>query len=162
MKIEFHKIIEQAESYKPAISKFLRDMIAIPSESRQEANVIQRIKQEMESVGFDRVDIDPMGNVLGYIGSGQHLIAMDAHIDTVGVGDPEQWEHDPFKGFEDNEIIIGRGASDQEGGMASMVYAGKLIKELGLAKSGEVIVITGGIPIGVVGSTNLLKVERIP
>ena len=37
-----------------------------------------------------------------------------------------------------------------------------LTQELGLAKSGDVIVITGGIPIGVVGSTNLLKVERIP
>jgi putative selenium metabolism hydrolase len=144
MKIAFNKIIEQAESYKPAITKFLRDMIAIPSESRQEADVIQRIKQEMERVGFDRVDIDPMGNVLGYIGSGKHLIAMDAHIDTVGVGDPEQWEYDPFKGFEDDEIIIGRGASDQEGGMAAMVYAGKIIKDLNL-EDDYTLLVTGTV-----------------
>jgi len=37
----------------------------------------------------------------------------------------------------------------------------KLSKELGLAKPGDLVVITGGIPIGVAGSTNLLKVERI-
>jgi len=37
----------------------------------------------------------------------------------------------------------------------------KLSKELGLAKPGDLIVITGGIPVGVVGSTNLLKVEKI-
>ncbi|MDD4877012.1 MAG: pyruvate kinase alpha/beta domain-containing protein, partial [Dehalococcoidales bacterium] len=37
----------------------------------------------------------------------------------------------------------------------------KLTKKMGLAKSGDLIVITGGIPIGVSGSTNLLKVERI-
>ena len=37
----------------------------------------------------------------------------------------------------------------------------KLAKELGLAKAGDLIVITGGIPIGVAGSTNLLKVEQI-
>jgi pyruvate kinase len=37
----------------------------------------------------------------------------------------------------------------------------KLSKELGLAKRGDLIVITGGIPVGVVGSTNLLKVEKI-
>ncbi|MFC2005715.1 pyruvate kinase [Chloroflexota bacterium] len=37
----------------------------------------------------------------------------------------------------------------------------KLAKDLGLAKPGDVIVITGGVPIGVAGSTNLLKVERI-
>jgi putative selenium metabolism hydrolase len=144
MKIDFEKIKEEAETYKPAISRFLRDMIAIPSESRQEADVIQRIKQEMESVGFDRVDVDPMGNVLGYIGSGKNLIAMDAHIDTVGVGDPEQWEYDPFKGYEDDEIIIGRGASDQEGGMASMVYAGKIIKDLNL-EDDYTLLVTGTV-----------------
>ena len=37
----------------------------------------------------------------------------------------------------------------------------RLAIELSLAKLGELIVITGGIPIGVPGATNLLKVERI-
>ncbi|MBI2830863.1 MAG: pyruvate kinase [Chloroflexi bacterium] len=37
----------------------------------------------------------------------------------------------------------------------------RLSQELGLAKTGDLIVITGGIPIGVAGSTNLLKVEKI-
>ena len=36
-----------------------------------------------------------------------------------------------------------------------------LAKELGLAKSGDLVVITGGLPVGVTGSTNLLKVEKI-
>jgi len=144
MKIDFEKIKEKAEAYKPEISKFLRDMIAIPSESRQEADVIQRIKQEMETVGFDRFDIDPMGNILGYIGSGKHLIAMDAHIDTVGVGDRSQWEYDPYEGYEDEEIIVGRGASDQEGGMAAMVYAGKIIKDLNLQED-YTLLVTGTV-----------------
>lgn len=132
MKMEFEKIVELAKKYEPEISKFLRDMIAIPSESCQEEKVVLRIKEEMEKVGFDKVEIDPMGNILGYIGHGKHLIALDAHIDTVGIGNRENWQYDPYQGYEDEEIIIGRGASDQEGGMASMVYAGKIIKELGL------------------------------
>ena len=37
----------------------------------------------------------------------------------------------------------------------------ELAKELGLARFGDLIVITGGAPVGVAGSTNLLKVERI-
>ena len=37
----------------------------------------------------------------------------------------------------------------------------KLAKEKGLAKPGDLIVITGGVPIGVAGATNLLKVEQI-
>jgi len=132
MNIPFADVLAKAEDYKADMTKFLRDMIAIPSESCDEEKVVLRIKEEMEKVGFDKVEIDPMGNVLGWIGHGPHLIAMDAHIDTVGVGNMDNWEFDPYLGMEDDEVIGGRGASDQEGGMASMVYAGKIIKDLGL------------------------------
>ncbi|RCW50700.1 MULTISPECIES: YgeY family selenium metabolism-linked hydrolase [unclassified Halanaerobium] len=142
--MEFAEILKKAEEYRDDISSFLRDMIRLPSESCGEEKVIERIKEEMEKVGFDKVEIDPMGNVLGYIGSGSHVIAMDAHIDTVGVGDKSLWDYDPFEGYEDDEIIIGRGASDQEGGMASMVYAGKIIKDLGL-EDDYTLVITGTV-----------------
>jgi len=37
----------------------------------------------------------------------------------------------------------------------------RLVKEMKIAKAGDLIVITGGIPIGVAGSTNLLKVEEV-
>ena len=114
------------------MTQFLRDMVAIPSESCDEEKVVLRIKEEMEKVGFDEIKIDPMGNILGRIGSGSHVIAMDAHIDTVGIGDPKAWKHDPYVGKLEDGVIWGRGASDQEGGMASMVYAGKIIKDLGL------------------------------
>ncbi len=139
--INYNEVSELAESYKPAMTRFLRDMIKLPSESCLEKAVVLRIKEEMEKVGFDRVEIDPMGNVLGYIGSGKTMIAMDAHIDTVGVGNKENWGFDPFEGFEDDELIGGRGASDQEGGMASMVYAGKIIKELGLEDDYTLVVV---------------------
>ena len=130
--VPFEQILQRAGHYKADMTRFLRDMIAIPSESCDEKNVVLRIKQEMERCGFDKTEIDPMGNLLGTIGHGPHLIAMDAHIDTVGVGNLKNWTFDPHQGMEDNELIGGRGASDQEGGMASMVYAGKIIKDLGL------------------------------
>lgn len=132
MKLSFEEVLKKAEAYQKDMTKFLRDMIAIPSESCDEKKVVLRIKEEMEKVGFDKVVIDPMGNVLGYLGHGKHLIAMDAHIDTVGIGEIKNWTFDPYKGFEDDVYIGGRGASDQEGGMASMVYAGKIIKDLHL------------------------------
>jgi pyruvate kinase len=50
------------------------------------------------------------------------------------------------------------GPSSVEGLFAT---GAKLSKELGLAKPGDLIVITGGIPVGVAGSTNLLKVEKV-
>ncbi|MFW5889243.1 MAG: YgeY family selenium metabolism-linked hydrolase [Bacillota bacterium] len=144
MKIDYKKILELSKKYEKDMTKFLRDMISIPSESCQEEKVIKRIKAEMEKVGFDEVRIDKMGNVLGKIGKGKHLIAMDAHIDTVGVGEINNWKFDPYEGYEDEETIGGRGASDQEGGMASMVYAGKIIKELNL-EDDYTLLITGTV-----------------
>jgi putative selenium metabolism hydrolase len=132
MTIDYQRVMKQAEMYRPDISRFLRDMVAIPSESSGEREVILRIKQEMEAAGFDRVEIDPMGNVLGYLGTGKTLIAMDAHIDTVGVGNLENWDFDPYRGYEDEEVIGGRGTSDQEGGMAAMVFGARIIKDLNL------------------------------
>ena len=72
-----------ASANKTELFSFLRDIVAIESFDGNEGAVIQRIRQEMEKVGFDRIEIDPMGNLLGYLGHGRHLIAMDAHIDTV-------------------------------------------------------------------------------
>ncbi len=144
MELKFEEVLKKAEEYKPQMTKFLRDMIAIPSESCGEEAVVRRIKEEMEAVGFDKVEIDPMGNILGYVGKGSRLIAMDAHIDTVGVGNPDNWEFDPYEGYEDEETIGGRGASDQEGGMASMVYAGKIIKDLNL-EDDYTLLVTGTV-----------------
>jgi len=39
--------------------------------------------------------------------------------------------------------------------------AARLAKEIGAAKKDDSIIITGGVPIGVTGSTNLLKVEKV-
>ena len=139
--MDFTQINQLAEKYMPDMTRFLRDMIRIPSESCHEQAVILRIKEEMEIVGFDKVEIDSMGNILGTIGKGKTLIAIDAHIDTVGIGNPDNWDFDPYKGFEDGELIGGRGASDQEGGMASMVYAGKIIKKLGLEGDYQLVVV---------------------
>ncbi|HNR95122.1 MAG TPA: YgeY family selenium metabolism-linked hydrolase [Kiritimatiellia bacterium] len=122
-------ILAEARKYDKDMTAFLRDIIAIPSESCKEGAVIQRIKQEMEKVGFDKVEVDKQGNVLGWIGNRKKFVAMDAHIDTVGIGNPDQWKWDPYKGKLEDGKIYGRGAVDQKAGMASMVYAGKLIKE---------------------------------
>ena len=109
------------------MTKFLRDLIAIPSESCEEEGVIKRIAAEMEAVGFDKVEIDPEGNVLGWMGKGSKIIAYDAHIDTVGIGNIDNWNFDPYKGYENETEIGGRGGSDQEGGIVSSVYGAKIM-----------------------------------
>ncbi len=132
MKPNFEQIYNTAKKNEREVAQFLRDIIAIKSLSSQEQNVVQRIKQEMEKCKFDEITIDPMGNILGRIGHGKHIIAMDAHVDTVDVGNPANWTIDPFQGEEKDGIIYGRGACDMKGALASIVYGGKIIKELGL------------------------------
>lgn len=126
------EIRERVSNFEEEMVSFLRDMIRLPSESCEEEAVIMRIKEEMERLVFDEVTIDPLGNILGRIGTGPRVIAFDAHIDTVGVGDREEWSWDPYRGKVEDGIIFGRGASDQKGAMASMVYGAKVIKDLSL------------------------------
>ena len=68
----------------------------------------------MESTGaFDKIWVDKMGNLLGQVGKpgkGKKLIAIDAHVDTVGVGNREEWKHDPYKGKVADGRVWGRGA----------------------------------------------------
>ena len=130
MNVDFDAVKKAAEGYKADMSKFLRDMIAIPSESCDEEKVVKRIAAEMEKLGYDKVEIDGLGNVIGWMGEGDKIIAIDSHIDTVGIGNINNWNADPYTGYETDEVIYGRGGSDQEGGMASATYGVKIMKDL--------------------------------
>ncbi len=126
------RLAERAKECEPEIVAFLRDMIAIPGESSKEKEIVRRIEREMQKVGFDEIRIDGMGNILGRIGCGKRVIMMDSHTDTVGIGNPKEWKWDPYQGKVEGGYVYGRGAVDQRAGMACMVYAAKLIKELSL------------------------------
>jgi len=130
--MNFDQIKSAAQGYEKAMTKFLRDLVRIPGESCGEKGHIDRIAEEMKTVGFDKVEIDPMGNVLGYMGTGEKLIGYDAHIDTVGIGNRANWKFDPYEGYETDTEIGGRGTSDQMGGIVSAVYGAKIMKDLGL------------------------------
>ena len=143
--MNFEAIKKAAQDYRPAMAKFLRDMIAIPSESCQEEGVVRRIAQEMESLGYDKVEFDKLGNVIGWMGTGDKIIALDSHIDTVGIGNIENWEADPYQGYETDEVIYGRGGSDQEGGMAAATYGARIMKDLDLIPQGYRIMVVGSV-----------------
>lgn len=143
--MDFKAIKLQAERYEKNMTKFLRDLIAIPGESCGEKGVINRIAEEMEMLGFDKIEIDGMGNILGYMGTGETLIGYDAHIDTVGLGELSNWDFDPYKGYETEEEIGGRGASDQLGGIVSATYGAKIMRDLGLLSDKYTVLVTGTV-----------------
>ncbi|MBQ8860296.1 MAG: YgeY family selenium metabolism-linked hydrolase [Ruminococcus sp.] len=143
--MNFDAIKKAAQGYEKDMTKFLRDLVAIPSESAEEEGVAKRILAEMEKLNFDKAEIDPMGNVLGFMGDGDKIIAFDGHIDTVGLGEMSNWTFDPYEGYETDTEIGGRGTSDQEGGLVSAVYGVKIMKDLDLIPDGYKILVTGTV-----------------
>lgn len=124
--------------------RFLRDLVALPSPSGEEEAVVQRIGSEMTTLGYDEVRTDRLGNIIGRIGKGKKTILFDSHIDTVGIGDPASWPHDPYTGKLENGVVHGRGASDNKGGLAAMVYGGRLVRDLA-ADADFTILVVGSV-----------------
>lgn len=130
-----------ANDLKQEVIDFTREIIAIPSVTGNERHVIKRIQKEMGKIGYDSIQVDGMGNLMGRVGSGEKLIAIDGHVDTVEIGEKSSWKHDPFEGKLEDGIIYGRGACDQKGGVASTIYAGKILKEIGIPKKTTLLVV---------------------
>ncbi len=128
------EIRAKAEEYRDYSAKVLSELVKIKSYSTEEEAVCRKIKEMCEEAGFDEVYFDGLGSVVGRVGNGSKILAFDAHIDTVTVGDPAAWEKDPFSGEIDDVHIWGRGTSDQKGGAAAMITAGRILKELGYDK----------------------------
>ena len=130
----YKDIYAKAKAYEMETANLLMDLIRIPSFSTKEKEVVTFIREKMLEYGFDEAYIDGLGNVLGRIGNGPRVIAFDAHIDTVYPGDMNLWNFDPFQPKLEENKIWGRGSVDQKGGMACMLTAAKMIKEMDLNK----------------------------
>ena len=118
--------------------EFLHDLVTLPSPSRGERLVCERVLREMESLGYRDVHLDEMGNVLGRLGGGPRVIAFDAHLVSVGISYATLWRHDPFRGIVTDGILFGRGASDQKGGLAAVVHGAALAERAGLSPDATV------------------------
>lgn len=145
VELDYTKIKAAAEGYRADMTRFLRDLVKAHGESCEEKDKVYRIKEEMEKLGFDETIVDPMGNILGYMGTGETVIAYDAHIDCVGIGNIEDWSFDPFEGKEDDVNIWGRGTSDQLGGIVSAVYGAKIMKDLGMLSDEYKVLVVGSV-----------------
>ncbi len=138
------EVLQLAEQHRDLTARNLSRLVQIPSLSGQEREVNAELAAQLEAAGFDEVTIDPLGNCIGRIGRGPRLLAIDAHMDTVDVGEPANWSFDPFGGEVRDGFVHGRGSVDQEGGAAAFVTAGRIVKELGL-RDELTLVVTGTV-----------------
>lgn len=125
------KIRALAEKYRDYTAANLSKLVKIKSVSLHEEQVQHELVRQMQEAGFDEVRIDGFGNVIGRIGSGKKVIAFDGHMDTVDMGNMDNWDFDPLGGDIRDGYVLGRGTTDQKGGVASFVTAGRILKDLG-------------------------------
>jgi putative selenium metabolism hydrolase len=130
----YSKINALAEKYKDYTASNLSKLVKIKSLSKEEKDVQLELKRQMEEAGFDEVVIDGLGNVIGRIGNGKKILAIDGHMDTVDMGNLDNWDFDPLGGEIKDGFVHGRGSVDQEGGPAAFVTSGRILKELGFDK----------------------------
>ena len=133
------QILELAEKYRDYTAENLSKLVKIKSVSLEEKDVQLELKRQMEEAGFDEVKIDGLGNVIGRIGNGSKILAIDGHMDTVDFGNMDNWDFDPLSGEIKNGYVHGRGTVDQEGGPAAFVTSGRILKELGFDRDWTII-----------------------
>jgi len=126
------EIKQKVTANRERIIQFMREICAIPSMDSLIGPVGERIQAEMRSLGYDEVRFDKMGNTIGRIGNGPKILLYDSHIDTVGIGDRDEWGWDPFVGKVENGLFYARGACDEKGSTPGMVYGLAIARDLGL------------------------------
>lgn len=101
--------------------------------------LLEGLKQ-CENLGFKTKNID---NYIGYaeIGEGEEVIGILAHLDVVPVGDG--WKTDPYKLTIIDDVMYGRGVSDDKGAAVASMYALKIIKDLNIPLNKRVRLILG-------------------
>ncbi len=107
------------------VVELCRKLIMKQSYSGQEDGVAGALEEALKELGFDSVNVDKYGNVIGCIKGkrpGKKLL-FDGHIDTVPVTDETEWKYPPFAAEIHDGKIYGRGTSDMKGAVAAFVSA---------------------------------------
>jgi len=135
MKETANKIQQLSEQYRDYTADNLSRLVKIKSISGGEGAVQEELKRQLLKAGVDEVFMDGLGNVIGRLGNGSKKLVFDGHIDTVDVGNPENWDKDPFSGEVRDGFVFGRGSVDQKGGIAAFVTAARILKEVGIPEN---------------------------
>lgn len=154
-----NRLRDLAARHQPAMVRFCQRLIQTPSLSGQEGAVVDLVAQEMETLGFDEVYVDPVGNVVGRMqGEGGPSLMFNCHVDHVAPGDESRWPFPPYAGALHEGYLWGVGASDTKGALAPQVYALGALRQAGILLPGDVYVV--GVvqeEVNGLGTRNLLQ-----
>jgi succinyl-diaminopimelate desuccinylase len=118
------------------IKKLTADLVALDSQNPPGkcSHLAEYLKEECQKLGFT-TKIFPIDeerhNIVVYYGEGERDIVLSGHLDTVPVGDLNQWKYPPLKVTEKDGKLWGRGTADMLGGVATLIAVMEVIKRSG-------------------------------
>lgn len=137
------QIKDFTENLKNQIVSFAQQLIQTPSPSGDEKNISNLIIEELKSLGYDEYFIDKTGNVIGIIkGNADKSIGYISHMDHKVIESIEGWSESPNSGKIHDNFIHGIGSSGSKGAISAQIYAGHILKSLGLIKNDYVVAFT--------------------
>ena len=151
-------------AYDDHTLNLLKALIAIPSETPpgNVAEIVGRVESEMRSLGFDtrilaKKPEKPNLVATRDFGGDGPTIAIYSHADCANVGEENRgfWTTDPYGGEIRDGKMYGNGAADAKSGLAALVGACKLLKDLRPPMRGKVILMATAD--GEVGDTDGAK-----
>jgi succinyl-diaminopimelate desuccinylase len=162
--MEYTEIWDLAQDSREDLIAFAQTLVQTPSLSGQEGEAAALLQSEMTRLGYDEVWVDEVGNVVGRVaGDGGPPLMLNGHMDHVDAGDLALWPYPPFGGEIYNGALWGRGVTDMKGALATMVYAGGLVKKMGPPPPQDLYV-TGVVQeeVGGLGARHLARNLPVP
>ncbi|MFC6200504.1 ArgE/DapE family deacylase [Lactiplantibacillus nangangensis] len=105
--------------------EILRQLVKIQSVNGNELAVATYLKTLFDQAGI-KCQVLPAGdqraNLVAEVGTGQPVLAVSGHMDTVAVTAAE-WNQDPFTLTTVGDQLVGRGSCDMKSGLAALVIA---------------------------------------
>ncbi len=126
------------------VTSLLSDLIAIPTAypPGNSVDISRYIGDVLGAAGYE-VEIlsrqDGLDNVVARMGNGSPSLVFNTHIDTVGPGDLELWNHPPFEARVKDGQLSGLGAVNCKGSGATQIWLAEEIARLGGPANGEVV-----------------------
>lgn len=152
------KIINEVDKKKDELINYLKKLISFPSENEgvpgtgKETEIQNFIYDDLMQAGFDKVEKISSNNsverpniiaTLKGIKNDNSLM-LDAHADVVPVKKEEEkkWFSAPYEAVVKDGNLYGRGASDCKGGLASIIFAAKILKDLKIKLNNDLYILS--------------------
>ena len=144
------RVYKLSDQHQKDSLEFFRKLIKIQSENYgngkgNEKNIANFVSDALSPLGLKGKFYEPAENRLSYVAqlegstkSKSSNLALYSHLDTVPVGNLDDWTHPPFAAVISDGRLHGRGTADNKQGIASNISAIKYLVESGVELKGNV------------------------